>query len=132
MSDYCALDAVVQARARVQFIVTKIRQEIGPDAPTPPLLAYLEAVERDLAEHVDHFGAATATHYSSGLPIWSMVNPSPEREFAWIWHPRRDHSRNQPRTIAEDDDLGGGERGAIVIVTPGVLDVVRKPSGEGA
>ncbi len=81
--------------------------------------------ERDLGEHVERFGIANATHYTTGLPIWSLEKPAAGADFAWVWHPDPAHPSNAPRILDADADLGNGERGTIVISSPGRIDVVR-------
>ncbi|WP_142279623.1 hypothetical protein [Mycobacterium arosiense] len=82
-------------------------------------------MERAIGEDVRLFGAGDVTHYSTGLPVWSLEKPAADADFAWVWHPDPGHESNRPRVIDGDADLGNGERGAIVISAPGVIDVVR-------
>jgi hypothetical protein len=122
-AEYTPLDALAHARAKVQFIAAWVRQH-DPDGHHQ-LTKYVDKLERDLGEHADQFGVGGATHYTTGLPIWSMEKPTAAADFAWVWHPDPRHDSNRPRTIDADADLGNGERGAIVIAAPGQIDVVR-------
>lgn len=124
MTEPTPVDALVHTHAKAKFIAAWMRH-FDPDGQTE-LTRYLDKLESDLGEHVERFGVGDATHYTTGMPVWSLEKPAAGADFAWVWHPSPGHESNQPRVIDADADLGNGERGAIVISAPGVIDVVRK------
>ncbi|TAM68297.1 hypothetical protein [Mycobacterium sp.] len=123
MTEHTPLDALAHAHAKAKFIAAWV-QPHDPDGQHQ-LTRYLNKLERDLGEHVERFGIANATHYTTGLPIWSLEKPAAGADFAWVWHPDPAHPSNAPRILDADADLGNGERGTIVISSPGRIDVVR-------
>lgn len=126
---YTAGDVVKNTRARLRTLVDRLSeaQATFPDtegaAVAGALRAELEAVAVDLEQHLAAIGG-DPLFYEDGRAVVSMIDLPDGRCVAYVWDPRPGHETNMPQ-VAVSVPLGGGTVD-VLVVAPGILDVVRR------
>ncbi|ETZ31178.1 hypothetical protein JF732_18850 [Mycobacterium intracellulare] len=131
---YTAADAILHTAACVEQMRNEFQRvrDAAPDTATARdfadyVLAYVGRLFEGIQQHQVVHGAH-GDHYSSGIPVSTIVDLAGGARWEKAWHPAPAHPLNQPRTLAERIPLGDGSTAAVIASAPGVLDVVRQPS----
>ncbi|GAB3019560.1 hypothetical protein [Mycobacterium bourgelatii] len=130
--DYTAGDVVRNARARLRNLVDTLTEgaEAFPGtegaAVAAALRDELDALAVDLEGHLAAMGGDPLL-YDDGRPAVSRVDLTNDGQHGvcFVWDPRPDHPTNRPHVVASvpfDD----GTIAEVIVVAPGVLDVVRR------
>lgn len=126
---YHPVDALLHVRTRLEYLTARVRPEAAEDSNLAVVCGYLDALGRDVDEHLAVFGAAGCGQYTTGVPVASVLHIQPGAAgFVWCWHPRTGHPSNLPHVITAAVDVGGGEVVDVIVSGPGALDVIRRPT----
>lgn len=130
---YTAADVIRNIRERLRVmdstLAAAIAQRLGAEAAgvAVEIQNGLARLAADLDEHLIAIGGDPQL-YSDGRRVMSTFALGPDSGVVVVWDPRRDHPTNQPHLAAQGIVLHDGTLADVIVSTPGVLDVVRRPS----